>query len=94
MPIHQLPNWPEFHWNQNKVALLLAEVRHRQGRLLGRMEGLGFLLLGEATLQTLMLDAIASFPPQLINEEFHVWRLKHFEDDSVALMNVDCNGHG
>lgn len=58
--IHQLPNWPEFHWNQNKLAQLLAEVRHRQGRLLGRMEGLGFKLQAEATLQTLTLDVIKS----------------------------------
>src|SRR5215218_2941689 len=58
--IHQLPNWPEFHWNQNKLAQLLAEVRHRQGRLLGRMEGLGFNLQAEATLQTLTLDVLKS----------------------------------
>lgn len=58
--IHQLPNWPEFHWNQNKLVQLLAEVRHRQGRLLGRMEGLGFHLQAEATLQTLTLDVIKS----------------------------------
>lgn len=58
--IHQLPNWPEFHWNQNKLAQQLAEVRHRQGRLLGRMEGLGFNLQAEATLQTLTLDVLKS----------------------------------
>lgn len=58
--IYQLPNWPEFHWNQNKLTQLLAEVRHRQGRLLGRMEGLGFDLQAEATLQTLTLDVLKS----------------------------------
>jgi Fic family protein len=58
--IHQLPNWPEFHWNQNKLSQMLAEVRHRQGRLLGRMEGLGFNLQSEATLQTLTLDVLKS----------------------------------
>ncbi|MGI8600437.1 MAG: Fic family protein [Chitinophagaceae bacterium] len=58
--IHQLPNWPQFHWDQNKLAKILAEVRHRQGRLLGRMEGLGFNLQKEATLQTLMLDVLKS----------------------------------
>jgi len=46
--IHELPDWPKFHWNQDK----LAEVRHRQGRLIGRMEGMGFHLRKEATLQT------------------------------------------
>ncbi|MBA2329286.1 MAG: Fic family protein [Flavisolibacter sp.] len=58
--IYQLPNWPQFHWDQNKLAKILAEVRHRQGRLLGRMEGLGFNLQKEATLQTLTLDVLKS----------------------------------
>jgi len=38
----------------------LAEIRHRQGRLLGRMEGLGFALQKEAELETLMLDVLKS----------------------------------
>ena len=58
--IHQLPNWPEFHWNQNKLTQGLAEVRHHQGRLLGRMEVFGFNLQAEATLQTLTLDVLKS----------------------------------
>ncbi len=39
---------------------MLAELRHRQGKLLGRMEGLGFRLQSEATLQTLTLDVLKS----------------------------------
>lgn len=39
---------------------MLAEVRHRQGRLLGRMEGLGFRLQAEANLRTLTLDVLKS----------------------------------
>ena len=58
--IYQLSNWPEFHWGQNKLAQQLAELRHRQGRLLGRMEALGFHLQEEATLQTLTLDVLKS----------------------------------
>ena len=34
MYIHEREEWPEFHWNQAKLADLLAEVRHLQGRLL------------------------------------------------------------
>jgi Fic family protein len=56
--IHQLPHWPRFNWNQEKLAALLAEVRSRQGRLLGRMEALGFKLRAEANLQTLTLDIL------------------------------------
>src|SRR3990172_8194187 len=58
--IHQLPDWPEFHWDQEAVAARLAEIRHRQGRLLGRMEGLGFALQKEAELETLTLDVLKS----------------------------------
>ncbi len=58
--IHQLPHWPRFTWRQEQVAPLLAEVRHRQGRLLGRMEGMGFRLQSEASLQTLTLDVLKS----------------------------------
>ena len=36
----------------------LAEVRHLQGRLLGRMLSLGFLLREEAALQTLTVDVV------------------------------------
>jgi Fic family protein len=42
------------------VSTLLSAVRHDQGRLLGRMEGLGFRLREEATLQTLTQDVMKS----------------------------------
>jgi len=58
--IHQLPDWPQFHWNQHALAVALADIRHRQGRLLGRMESLGFSLQREAELETLTLDVLTS----------------------------------
>lgn len=58
--IHELPEWPNLTWNDAKLSLLLAEVRYQQGRLLGRMEGLGFRLRAEATLTTLTADVIKS----------------------------------
>ena len=39
---------------------MLAEVRHRQGKLLGRMEHLGFKLQAEASLETLTLEILKS----------------------------------
>jgi len=39
---------------------MLAELKHRQGRLLGRMEGLGFALQLEANLLILTLDVLKS----------------------------------
>ncbi|MDE0523783.1 MAG: DUF4172 domain-containing protein [Boseongicola sp.] len=42
------------------LAANLVAVRHRQGRLLGRMEGLGFGLRNEAMLRTLTQDVVKS----------------------------------
>jgi Fic family protein len=58
--IHELKGWPKFHWSQDKLANQLADVRHRQGRLIGRMESLGFELRSEAILQTLTEEVIKS----------------------------------
>ena len=58
--IHELKEWPEFYWDYARLAGLLAAVRHRQGRLIGRMEGLGFNLRSDATLQALTEDVIKS----------------------------------
>jgi Fic family protein len=58
--IHETADWPKLKWNDMKLLPLLADVRHRQGRLLGRMEGLGFRLRAEASLTTLTADVIKS----------------------------------
>ena len=55
---HTLPDWPKYHWNNRKLAEKLAAVRHRQGRLIGHMEALGFTLRQEAVLQTLTEDVV------------------------------------
>lgn len=60
MYIHERKDWPDFHWNQEKLTDLLASVRHRQGRLIGHMEALGFTLQQEAVLQTLTSDVLKS----------------------------------
>lgn len=56
--IYQNPHWPNFTWDQERISVPLAAVRHRQGRFMGRMEGLGFPLRTEAMLQTLTLDIL------------------------------------
>jgi len=42
MWIHENQNWPNFTWDLELLANRLADVRYRQGLLLGKMEGLGF----------------------------------------------------
>jgi Fic family protein len=58
--IHELTGWPNFHWDRQALSQTLADVRHRQGRLVGRMEGLGFKLQQEAVLETLTEDVLKS----------------------------------
>src|SRR3984957_9560175 len=60
MYIHELKDWPKFHWSVEKLAEPLATVRHRQGRLIGDMAALGFDLQQEAVLQTLTADVLKS----------------------------------
>lgn len=58
--IHELSDWPKFHWDQDRLASTLAAVRHQQGRLVGRMEALGFPLQQEATLEALTEETVKS----------------------------------
>ena len=58
--IHERAEWPEFEWNSEEVSKRLADVRHKQGRLLGRMGSLGFNLKAEASLQTLTEEVVKS----------------------------------
>src|SRR5687768_15712402 len=58
--IHQLREWPDLHWDSETLAEPLAAVRHKQGRLLGRMEALGFDLRAEAGLAVLTADVVNS----------------------------------
>jgi Fic family protein len=60
MYIHQLHDWPDFRWAPEKLAEPLAVVRHRQGRLIGQMESLGFDLRQSAILKTLTTDVLKS----------------------------------
>ena len=60
MWIHEQPKWPCFTWDSQKLSPKLAALRHRQGRLLGRLEGLGFDLRSEASLNALTSDVVTS----------------------------------
>ena len=53
MYIWQCDDWPNFTWDVVALEGLLSRVNLEQGRLLGRMESLGFELKREAYLKTL-----------------------------------------
>jgi len=58
--IHELPDWPAFRWDDQRLAAPLAAARHLQGRLIGRMEALGFGATEQVVLRTLTDDVLKS----------------------------------
>ena len=56
--IHQKTAWPNFVWNNDEIMSSLSEARNLQGRLIGKMESLGFELRDEALLDTMTLDVL------------------------------------
>ena len=60
MYIWESSDWPRFKWDIAALTDLLIRTHHEQGRLIGRMEGLGFDLRDEARLQVLTQDVMKS----------------------------------
>jgi Fic family protein len=52
--------WPAMTWDERRLSPLLARASREQGRLLGKMGGLGFRLRSEAHLRTLTEDVVKS----------------------------------
>ncbi|MBI2555521.1 MAG: Fic family protein [Candidatus Rokubacteria bacterium] len=95
--IHNNPDWPRFHWNRESLAGRLAVVRYEQGRLLGRMEALGFKLRQEAVLKTLTEDVLKSSEiegEQLDAEQVRSSIARRLGMDIGGLKPVDRNVEG
>lgn len=58
--IYQQKEWPEFNWDIREIIAPLSKARHLQGKLIGKMEALGFKLKNEAVLETLTIEVIKS----------------------------------
>jgi len=97
MYIHELSDWPQFTWSQDRIAESLASIRHQQGRLLGHMEALGFNLRQEATLQVLTEDVLKSSEiegERLDAEEVRSSIARRLGIDIGALKPADRNVEG
>ncbi len=95
--IHEKADWPKFTWDHAKLSLLLANVRHKQGRLLGKMEGLGFQLRNEASLATLTSDVVKSsaIEGEVLNPELvrsSIARRLGIDIGGAASINRDVEG--
>lgn len=60
MYIYNHNKWPELLWKTDELIELLSEVRHLQGKLIGKLDALGFDLKNEAHLESLSQDVIKS----------------------------------
>jgi len=60
MYLWERSQWPAMTWDERRLSPLLARASREQGRLLGKMEGLGFRLRSEAHLRTLTEDVVKS----------------------------------
>jgi Fic family protein len=95
--IHEREDWPEFHYCSETLASILADVRHRQGRLIGRMEGLGFSFRSEAVLQTLTQDVLKSseIEGEILNQDqVRSSIARRLGLDIVALPSIDRHVDG
>ncbi len=97
MYIHELSDWPRFTWNPECLTEPLAGARHRQGRLLGYMEALGFNLRREAVLETLTVDVIKTSEiegEKLDTEDVRSSIARRLGVDIGALKKTDRNVDG
>jgi Fic family protein len=95
--IHKLKDWPKFRWSDEKLSTSLAAVRHHQGRLIGRMEGLGFKLRAEAILPSLTEEIIKSSEiegEQLDRDQVRSSIARRFGMDRGGLAPVDRSIEG
>jgi Fic family protein len=95
--IWEIEDWPKLHWDVHALAAPLARTSREQGRLLGRMEHLGFELRGEAHLRTLTEDVVKSseiegekLPPDQVRSSI----ARRLGMDVGGLVAVDRNVEG
>ena len=95
--IHEEPDWPNFRWQPEELVERLASARHQQGRLLGRMEALGFDLCQEAVLDTLTEEVVKSSEIEGENldaEQVRSSVARRLGMDTGGLLHVDRNVEG
>lgn len=58
--VYQQYDWPYFIWDSEMVLMYLAEVRFAQGRLMGKLESMGFEMRENAQFEMLSLEVLKS----------------------------------
>ena len=95
--VYELADWPNFRWNHETITSQLGAVRHRQGRLIGRMQALGFASREEAVLATLTEDVLKSSEIEgeiLDKDQVRSSIARRLGIDAGALLQADRNVEG
>ena len=97
MYLWEQADWPALTCDSARLASLLAEVSRAQGRLVGRMEDIGFDLRREAHLSTLTEDVVRSSEiegEKLDNEQVRSSLARRLGMDIGGLLPADRNVDG
>ena len=97
MYLWQADGWPALTWDGPRLAPLLARASREQGRLLGKMEAMGFELRKEANLRTLTEDVVKTSAiegEQLDNEQVRSSLARRLGLDAAGLVPSDRNVDG
>ncbi len=86
--IHDLPEWPNFTWRHDAVTDLLADIRHQQGLLLGRVSGIGFDLKQQAALNALTETVVKSS-----EIEGEVLNVDEVRSSVASRLGIDIGGY-
>jgi len=71
MWIYEHKDWPNFNWDEKLIGTKLANIRYKQGQLIGKMKSLGFDLEAEANFNILTADVIktSAIEGEKLNED-------------------------
>ena len=86
--IHELPGWPVFAWDHPALAGALTGLRHQQGRLMGRLEALGF-----STQQEAMLDSLTDEVQKSSEIEGEHFRTDEVRSSVARKLGIDIGGY-
>lgn len=97
MFIYQKANWPNFTWDDYEVNQALMPVKFEQGRLLGKMENLGFDVQEHAFVTTLTSEVVKSseIEGEILNpDEVRSSIARHLGLDISGLLPADRHVDG
>ena len=86
--IHEHSNWTKWQWSDTQLLPLVSRVRLLQGRLLGKMQTLGFDLNVEAQLDAVTLEIIKTSEIEgetLNNEQVRSSVARHLGIDNASM---------